>query len=191
MATDGGENTYHNAGGSTQTAGTFSMAEVDTTTPASSEESAISDEKLRVGLFSQPDTASDTRQGASLDVGFTKPINAFVEKFDQAQLATVMKEFGDCTIVDLIGDTGKAKAANDTKTSPHEAQHAQEVAQHDEASDGYDEDDDDDEVETYAGDRETQEALARVGTVVSRDSQIPDRLLQTLDRLNRRETMSA
>lgn len=44
---------------------------------------------------------------------------------------------------------------------------------------------DDEHSETYNGNEKTQEAFASVAKVVPRDSEIPDRLLQTLDRLSR------
>lgn len=44
---------------------------------------------------------------------------------------------------------------------------------------------DDENIDTYNGNEKTQEAFASVAKVVPRDSEIPDRLLQTLDRLNR------
>lgn len=175
MASDSIENNYHNAG-SSQGKGKFGVDDIDST-PAGTEQSAVSDEKLRMGLF-RPETDQSARPiASSIDVGFSSPQARFADRLDQTQLANVMQEFPTVTFVDFGGEE-ISLAGKDTKSHGDNSK----------VADSHYEDDDDDEGGDsygYGGAKETQEAVARLATQVSRDSQIPERLWQTLDRLNR------
>jgi hypothetical protein len=186
MVSDGAESNYHSvSGGSQGSAGIF--GDLDPTTATATDSTATStaadnstsvDDKLRVGIYSQQDVTAEARPSAApVDVGFSAP-SQFAERFDQTQLAMVMRQFGNLEFTNMASlDADMPHGRMDDEMTEHEAAFEVAEAERSEAS--------------YNGDRDTQEAFARVGTVVSRDSQIPERLLQTLDRLNRRETMSA
>jgi hypothetical protein len=191
MATDGAENNYHSAGGATEgptklTLGDLNNArpaepKVETPAPAAESRTDTVDDKLRSGIYSQQEVPAEARPNRSeIDVAFSQP--SAYDRFDQTQLAHVMQEFGDLELIysDSAAPAGATEARIDTVAAQsHEAIHTGDEA------------DDHDGSDSYNGDRETQEAFARLNTVVSRDSQIPDHLLQTLDRLSRQETKSA
>lgn len=206
MATERADSNYHSSSGASQGPGSLTLGDVERasaepkldTSPAAGADSQPNtvDDKLRSGIYSQNDAVSENRATPSgFDVSFDR--NLKLDKTDPGKLANIMSEFGDLEIVDLGLSSAKAAAVLDNKgdaTAPKRAD-ARDAHQdsHDshERHDAY-EDDDDGEDSQYNGDKETQEALARLGTVVPRDSQIPDQLLQTLDRLNRRQnSMSA
>lgn len=188
MATDGGENNYHSGVGTGEGPSKLVLGDLqDQSKPSgASADSPISgadqqttlDDKLRSGIYSQRDLPSEARESATgLGFGdFNAP--AGVLRLDQSQIA--LSQLPELEIVDLAQTNLKSDASVGA------------AAQNDVSSisDGAD-DEDDDQFESYNGDRDTQEALARLNSVLSRDSEIPDQLLQTLDRLNRQETQSA
>lgn len=206
MATERADSNYHSSSGASQSPGSLTLGDVQRnsadpkldTTPAAGGESQPStvDEKLRSGIYSQNDAVSENRvMPSGFDVSFDQ--NLKLDKTDPGKLANIMREFGDLEIVDLGLSGAKVSAVLDNKgdVGVQSTTGARDLrtAGHD-GHDGHDDRDDaeDGEDSQYNGDKETQEALARLGTVVSRDSQIPDQLLQTLDRLNRRQnTFSA
>jgi hypothetical protein len=146
------------------------------------------DEKLRSGIYSQNDAVVENRPGAEgFNVRFDQDSLKF-DKSDPSQFANVMREFGDLEIVDLGMSDSKAAAVLSGKAEVAEPTSATTDDSH---LDHGGDDEESDEGHSYNGDRETQEAFARLATVVSRDSQIPDHLLQTLDRLNRQNSRSA
>lgn len=191
MATDGGENNYHSGVGTGEGPSKLVLGDLqDQSKPSgASADSPISgadqqttlDDKLRSGIYSQRDLPSEARESATgLGFGdFNAP--AGVLRLDQSQIA--LSQLPELEIVDLAQTNLKSDASVGA------------AAQNDVSSisDGADDEDDedDDQFESYNGDRDTQEALARLNSVLSRDSEIPDQLLQTLDRLNRQETQSA
>lgn len=188
MATDCGENNYHSGVGTGEGPSKLVLGDLqDQSKPdgasadrpiSGADQPSTVDDKLRSGIYSQRDLPSEARDSATgLGFGdFTAP--AGVLRLDQSQIA--LSQLPELEIVDLAQTDLKSDASVGT------AAQADISSVSDEADD-----EDDDHFDSYNGDRDTQEALARLNSVLSRDSEIPDQLLQTLDRLNRQETQSA
>ncbi|MBX3150267.1 hypothetical protein KF728_08985 [Candidatus Obscuribacterales bacterium] len=200
MATERADSNYHSSGGATQGAGSLTLGDIEHSSHETKQEGVpvaetdsqpnSVDDKLRSGIYSQNDVIAENRSTTDgFDIRFDQN-NLRVDKSDPSQFANIMREFGDLEIVDLglsdskvaavLNDKGDAGASKGAYAGDGHLDHSE-----------HGDDDYGEETHSYNGDRETQEAFARLATVVSRDSQIPDHLLQTLDRLNRQSSMSA
>lgn len=191
MTTESAENNYHIPSGASQMPDKLSLADITpggdsdssadrTDAAADSGATNSTDDMLRQGIYSQQDTTTTVRSDATdFNVGrATAPSN--FERFDQTQLATVMKEFGDLTLIEG-SDGAPSEGSVNTALRAHEASF--EVAAANEADGGQD------DMADAPDDRDTQEAFARLATLTPKDSQIMDRLHQTWDRLREKDNV--
>ncbi|MDZ4835188.1 MAG: hypothetical protein SGJ27_15535 [Candidatus Melainabacteria bacterium] len=179
MASDGAETNYHISGGAPKGPDKLSLADLntgsDSTLAAPETEQLSSDDNLRQGIYSQSaekatGTPTDTR-GDGFEIANYK---TSFEKYDLTNISSMMKEFGGLELIISDPPTQLAEGSGDNLAAKAKA-NAQELGDSDDPSD------------TYNGTRETQDAIARVASALSRDSDVADRLMTTLDRLTRQK----
>lgn len=183
MTAEGAENKYNTPGGQFDVPDKLSLGDFDKKhqtagaddSLAKSDSSGDEPDSIIDGLYEKGDSTPTplattdlvaTPDAETTPAAITEPKLDLASRLDPTKPMALLKLFGDLII------THEANTQMpDTRLDPATAK-VDAVA-------------DEDHFDTYNGNEKTQEALASVGKVVPRDSEIPDRLLQTLDRLNR------
>lgn len=182
MTAEGAGNKYTTPGGQFDVPHKLSHGDSDKSQPAGSDADAADtaaghddeNDSLIDGLFETTDNSvAPTTTGA--EVVATLPAKAETEEEPKLDLASRLDPTKPRALLKLFGDL----------IITHEATTQMPDTRADVAKAKADAGGNEDHSETYNGNEKTQEAFARVVKVVQRDSEIPDRLLQTLDRLNR------
>ncbi len=182
MTAEDAEKKYNTPGGQFDVPEKLSLGDFDKTqkslgADSANENQAGNEGAIIDGLFEKNDTKIASPSPVAESVETSTPADRaeqpkldLASRLDPTKPMALLKLFGDLIITheantqmpDTRLDT-VAKVALDTSAD----------------------DDNIDSIDTYNGNEKTQEAFASVAKVVPRDSEIPDRLLQTLDRLNR------